>query len=105
MALAELLAFSDVGSVTCPTLQPKVIESILTHRNEVMKDEQFLKQIACQSASALAHLLSHLSSPKNFLRGPPFQKRRKIDANLKQSLWRSENLPTPAWSAAVVNEL
>lgn len=97
MALAELLAFSDVASVCCPTFQKKLIKSILKHRSEVIKDQSFLKQVAGSSAPALAELLAplHTKGDDNNFRG----KRRKKDTSLESSLWASGSCKLcPSWA-------
>merc|ERR1712060_517306 len=79
-ALAELLAFADKAFACCPTMMRKLIDAVLHHRGDGIKDEAFLEHLASSSAKALSLLLAPLA-PKHDPPRPSWlgmRKRRKV---------------------------
>jgi len=86
-ALAETLAFSDNASTSCPTLLRKTIDAVLTHRGDVIKDQEFLTGLSNSSAKALSSLLAPLAPTHDQWECVGIRKRRKIVQDMNSSLW------------------
>merc|ERR1712039_537124 len=86
-ALADILAFSDNASMCCPTMMRKLIDAILTHRGDVIKDQEFLKHLSHSSAKALSFLLAPLAPPHGEVGRFGMRKRRKVVLDMQRSLW------------------
>merc|ERR1712066_413201 len=85
LALAEVLVFSDLARASAPSLEKKLIDSVLRYRSEVIKDEGFLKEVAQQSPHALSKLLSEIHVEGDDALGHMNRKRRKM--SWSHSLW------------------
>jgi len=94
--LADLLTFASTSTASCPTLQTKVIESILCTRGEVVKDPDFLARVSGKSVESLALLLTPLA-PIDASGFELPRKRRKTQARIQDSLWRRSS-ERPRWS-------
>jgi len=101
--LAELLTFSELAAVSCPTLQKKLIESVLTHRRDVIQDERFLAHAASKSTGALAKLLAPFHSAHDD-DDDSMRKRRKVKPDVASTVWQEEwgyvTPPAPSWSVS-----
>lgn len=103
-ALAEMLAFSDNASMCCPTMMKKLIDAVLSHRGDVIKDQEFLKQLSNSSARALSLLLAPLAPPRHHDMGRfGMRKRQKVVREMQRSLWHGEHEASeaPRWCSSV----
>jgi len=100
-ALAELLAFSDNAYMCCPALMRKLIDAVLSHRGDVIKNQEFLKQLSDSSAKALSLLLAPLAPKENDMGMIGASKRRKVILDIQRSVWQStpESSEVPRWCA------
>merc|ERR1712217_770194 len=98
-ALAEMLAFSDNASTCCPTMMRKLIDAVLHHRGDLIKDAAFLEHLARSSAKALSLLLAPLAPSTDSCGRFGMRKRRKIVLGMQNAVWHRapEASESPAW--------
>merc|ERR1712113_957350 len=87
-ALAEMLAFADNASACCPTMMRKLIDGVLLHRGDLIKDAAFLEHLASSSATALSLLLAPLAPSENLYGRFGMRKRRKTVLGMQRAVWQ-----------------
>lgn len=98
-ALADMLALSDKASACFPTMMRKLIDAVLHHRGELIKDAVFLEHLARSSAKALSLLLAPLAPRDDSDGRYGMRKRRKTVLDMQSAVWHgeSEASDTTAW--------